>query len=150
MIRWVPIMDEIYKQNFHLCYGGDAKKFTAFLKNKHKKIPKEDIETLSHGKGCSYAIDDYIYIWSADTDKYMAVFIHELFHHVMMCLDNCNISYKHDDQEPHAYYFEYIYEKIMEELPKLTKKGSRNANGRSGNSRNKLNRKNNTRDSQDT
>lgn len=36
-IRWFPIHDRIYKNNFHLCYGVKDKDFVEFLVSYHGK-----------------------------------------------------------------------------------------------------------------
>lgn len=62
-IKWVPIIDDIYKQNFHLCYGGDSEEFIRFLEyNKDIEITDDDKDVLMGSKGCVYANGTYFYL----------------------------------------------------------------------------------------
>jgi hypothetical protein len=95
--------------------------FIDFLEEHHKKLSKEDKDILLGAKGAAWQIESYHYIWAHKKDSYdnlMAIYMHELFHHVMNKLKDCMLEYGEETEEAYAYYFEYLFEKIEPHIKK--------------------------------
>lgn len=121
-IKGVPIADRIYKQNFHLCYGGKDEDMIAFLVKYHGEEVLKEIELLNGSKGASIHLSSgHHYIWVGRSKDIDAVLIHELLHFTLFVLRNCHVSYSEDNEETACYYMEYLYEEIMKKWKKLTK-----------------------------
>lgn len=121
-IKWIPIVDRIYKKNFHLCYGGKDEDMIAFLVEYHGKEILKEIELLNGSKGASIHLSTgHHYLWVSKSKDANAVLIHELLHFTLFALRNCQVQYNERNEETACYYMEYLYEEIMKEWEKLTK-----------------------------
>ncbi|MCR4331071.1 MAG: hypothetical protein NUV49_04325 [Patescibacteria group bacterium] len=130
-ITYHAIIDEIYHKDFHLFVNVPKEMFKTWLLEVHEKEGMlEDLkEKLEDAKAMvlwDYA--PFYYVWIEEfnwTIKHQAVLVHELSHFVDFALSNAGISIGYNNTEVRAYYLEYIFTKVWEQLKPLYRRKAR-------------------------
>jgi len=114
-MKFYPIIDKVYRKNFHLIVNEDPKKFYEWICKHHKKA-KEDSklkEMILDCKGiCIWCFNPYFYVFIPKFNwriEDQACLTHELNHFVDFVFQETGIPTDIDNTEVRAYYFEYIF-----------------------------------------
>jgi len=115
---------DCYGHPFYFIGGVQYKKFIKHVNKKHGL--KEDSSRDICGE--CFSIEDkgrhheYIFIESVDwTCGFYAILAHECLHLTINRLDRFHFLLNVDNQEPHCYYFQRLYQNLLEELNEIRK-----------------------------
>jgi hypothetical protein len=137
-ITYHAIADEIYHKNFHLFVNVPKAMFKTWLLEVHEKEGmlddlKEKFEDAKAMVVWDYA--PYYYVWIEEfnwTIEHQAVLVHELSHFVDFVLSNAGISIGRGNTEVRAYYLEYVFTKVYEQLKPLYRRKARKKDKKEG------------------
>jgi hypothetical protein len=111
--KW--IVDEIYHRNFYLCWNSTEEYFMKWV-NKREGTNLE----CGNADASTVIVDDgkinSNYIW-IEKFKYNTILVpllsHEVMHYVHNMLSLCGMKLNDDTEEAYAFYFQYIFWKIL-------------------------------------
>lgn len=113
ILNFITIKDDIYFRSFHL-FIGSRKDFLTLLLQLNIKVYNKDIDAIKVSKGMMFFDENKEFIWISK--KRIDYISHELTHHCQLVfkLINTKINFKND--EIFAYYYQYIFNKVLKSL----------------------------------